>query len=177
MEATPDPRSQKPGKTQSDPGGAPCRWTRRILVLSLALNLLIVGLIGGLALGGGPERHRVKTDNTGLFLSALDRRDRRAMLREVRQQGFGPAASRRAARDQFHSLVAALRADGFSPESVQKALDAQSALAEQRRSAGQRAFVARLATMSADERRALADRLETLLEKRRPPRDARQPGL
>ena len=77
MTISPNPSSPSPG--------AP-RWMRVLLVLSLALNLLVAGLLIGDALtGGGPGRGpRPAEMALGPVAQALDPADRRAILGTLR---------------------------------------------------------------------------------------------
>jgi len=160
------PQSPQPPAT---PRKSSCRWTRVLLFVSLAANLLVVGAVVGIIANGGPPRVNPSADSTVLFLRALEAEDRRAMLKKLREAGQGPVSAHRDARAQFRAMVTAIRAEPFDPAAVERVLAAQSQLAETRRTLGQGVFIDRITQMTPDERAAFAARLEEVLKKRRKP--------
>ncbi|MGV6812308.1 MAG: periplasmic heavy metal sensor [Brevirhabdus sp.] len=152
-----------------------CRWTRILLFISLAGNLAVIGLVAGAifhAQGpGGGDRFMARDPGAALFLKALEPDDRKAMIKRLRAEGRGPAATRKEARAQFTALLEALRAEPFEAATLKEVLDAQAESAEARRTVGQVAFVERVVAMSAEERAAFAQRLEDTLKRHRPKPD------
>ncbi len=142
---------------------------RLLLFGSLALNLLVAGIVvGSLAAGrgGGDRPPRIGFD-LGPLAAMLDPADRRAILREVRQTpGLRPAgpAQRRRGLEQVAGL---LRAEPFDPAALAAILAAQREAGERVVSAAQEAFIAHLAAVGPAERARYADRLETELARRR----------
>ena len=103
-------------------------WMRGLLVVSLAVNLLVFGMIGGAVLsGGGPgaAREAVRDLDGTPFVRALSPQDRRALLRELRGEREVLRDSRTALRDRFENLLAALRADDFDAASLERILAGQ----------------------------------------------------
>lgn len=148
--------------------GAPKGGWRVLLVLSLALNLAVIGVVGGALLRGEkglrpPPRFDVAA---GPYGAALSPEDRRAIAMRLRQSEAGRAMSPRARRAAMAELVGALRADPFD---VQRVADI---LADQRRRSQdlvlelEAAILDRVATMTPDERAAFADRLEAAASRR-----------
>lgn len=135
-------------------------WMRLALGVSLALNLLVLGVVIGALLRPGAERHGgAGARSMGVMLfRALPAEDRRALRAEMR----GMAQRARPAEDAagMGALDAALRAQPFDPA----ALDALVAQSNQRRHAWQQemhqAWLNRVAGMSDGERAAYADRLQ-----------------
>ena len=97
------------------------RWTRgRItLAISLALNLLVVGVVAGALLsGGGPGRYSANDPDSrrgplreignAPFVRALEPADRQALLRALRDDGGTLRENRAELRRRFQALVAAL---------------------------------------------------------------------
>lgn len=159
--------TQAPERTHRTP-----RWIKVVLVLSLALNLLIAGLVlGALVSGKGGERPRSERDMAGLpFLRALEPADRRAVLADLRRDAGSFRENRRETRARFASLLEALRAETFDREAVKVLLDEQRGIAVARQNTGERIILDRVVSMSVAERRAYADRLEQSLKRRRSPR-------
>lgn len=142
------------------------RGLRIALGLSLAVNLLILGLVAGAALHGPPDRSKMERDlNFGPFAEALRPEDRRALRREILQRAPELRESRDRMRLDLAGLLEALRADPFDPVRLEAVMNAQ-----QERLAGQIALGANvirdyLTGLDAAERRAFADRLEHSLNR------------
>lgn len=144
------------------PSRAMPRRMRILLVLSLALNLLVAGLLIGDALtGGGPGRvPRPAELALGPVARALAKEDRQAILADLRgHPGLRPIG--RGERDAgLDEIAAAIRTEPFDAERVRRALAAQTERVARSQEAVQEALVSRLATMAPAERLAFADRLD-----------------
>lgn len=154
----------KSDSTRSYPG-----WMRWVLVISLALNLLVVGMVGGwmLKVGKHGHYHPSRLDQVGGPLTrALSKEDRRhigqAMRRAYRDRGEDRATHRAA----MQALIAELRKDTFDRPAVETQLSAQRAVLTDRVALGQTLLTDRLEQMSAAERATFADRLEHNLTRR-----------
>jgi hypothetical protein len=146
----------------------PPRLLRIVLILSLALNLLVAGLVLGALLGGRDRMppHRVDV-SLGPLGRALTPPDRLAIAAEVRGRSeFRPLAPSERRRAMAETL-AALRAQPFDPDALSAVLAAQRAAGTEALEIAQEVLVKRVSEMTAAERAALADRLET--ETRRSP--------
>lgn len=136
-------------------------WIRILLVVSLGLNLIIVGSLGGLVLSRvvhGP-REPVRDLAFGPFTQALSPDDRRAMMRAFLAEAKGFRAERDQMRADFQSLIAALKADPYDPSVLEGVMTRQKARTDQWLALGQRLLMERLAAMTQAERSAFADRL------------------
>ena len=144
--------------------GAP-RWMKVTLVLSLALNLLVAGMVGGAVLRHGlrPDGHHPpgRTHIGRAYVQALERADRRTLWREM--QAGRPDGGAQADPD---AVLRALRATPYDPDALRDimARQRQAGLARLRR--GQRLLQERLAAMNDAERAAYADRLQELVRGR-----------
>lgn len=161
------------------PGG---RWLRVALVMSLALNLAVAGVLAGAWLRhAGPERWEPRDPGRHTSAPARDR-----------DPGIGPwgralsATDRAALRDAFEgergrllegvradradraALAAVLRADPLDVAAMDAITDRMQARADDRLAVGQRLVRAHVIALPAAERAALADRLEASLTRRRP---------
>lgn len=156
------------------PSGPSRRW-RWLLGVSLALNLLIIGAVGGAILRpGGPVRggdiDRSEMRGFGApYVRELPRATQRKLFRALRQQGQWPSrADRRAA---YEEMIEALRAQPFDPSRPEKLLNAQAETVAVAQRTIQAAWLRHLTEMSNTQRAAYADRLEQRL--RRTPRKER----
>jgi hypothetical protein len=154
----------------SDPAGTePPRGGRGIkiaLALSLALNLLIAGLVGGALLALGPrggDEPRLRTLGLGPFALALDRADRAAVREGIDRSAL--RAERRALGAGLVQLRGALLAQPFDRAAAEAALTRARGATERLQAQGHDALLDRVETMNADERAALAGRLERALHR------------
>lgn len=142
------------------------RGMRIVLVVSLALNLLVIGAIGGAMLLGGGWHHRgpARMEAMGGPLTrALAPEDRRALAREMYAAHLGRDRSRDRLHDDFAGLVADLRATPFDPQAVAARLERIQSRFRERIGLSQALLVARLEEMDDAARAAYADRLEAEL--------------
>lgn len=143
-------------------------FMRGLFVVSLALNLLVIGGFGswGLRHGGWHGAHHPsRLDMAGGPLTrALTDEDRREIgekMRSAYRNGHGTRAAQRAG---FDALVADLRAVPFDPGAVAERMSQQREAFRERLEMGQRLLLDHLAAMSDAERAAYADRLEARIE-------------
>jgi uncharacterized membrane protein len=130
------------------------------LALSVALNLGVAGLAVGAWLGDGPHRGMPRDMSFGPVTEALDEDDRRAIRKALLERLGEFREQRAAARAEFETLLATLRADPFDPEALKAALEALEARNAQRLDLGRSLIETRLIEMSPRERADFADRLE-----------------
>lgn len=147
-------------------GKGPSRIWRIVLVLSLALNLAVVGLVVGVGLraaGGKPPRS--VEFGFGVIGQALTQEQRREIGRSLRAD---PSVRRagRPNRVMVEALIEVLRAPVVDEAQLTAALDGASRRAETLQTAARTAFVAQVLAMSDAERLALAERLEGLSKRR-----------
>ena len=173
---TPDPAAPR--------GRSMARWLRVLLFSSLALNLVFAGLIAGAVLGHGGERGRSAGPGAApggvalAYVRALERDDRRALFRDLRDdpQGAGAAGPRVAAaeaRSRAEALTRVLRAPELSPDALEAALTLHAEAASARLTRVHDGLARRIQEMSADERAAYADRIEAELDRPARARTAR----
>lgn len=147
----------------------PFRWGRLVLFVSLALNLGVLGVVGGAMLGrtGHGRAEFVARDiGFGLFTEALMEEDRRALRRAFGQARPDFRADRSQMRDDLQTLLAALRAEPFAPDVLRAALQTGADRIAERQALGQALLLDRVAQMTGAERAALADRLEKSLRRK-----------
>lgn len=152
------------------PAPKPRRWVMPLLFVSLAANLLILGLVAGAFLSpdgprGGREDQRAVRGVLGEpFFRALPEGDRRAMIRDILGNREQFRETRDALRDRVASFLDALRAEDFDRAEVERLLGEQRQAAISRQSFGESLLLDRLEAMTASERAAYADALESRLQ-------------
>lgn len=155
---------------------APMRtWIRILLFGSLALNLLVVGLVGGVMLSPGwrgPPPHPDRMVRP--IIQALSHSDRRAIGLALRKEFRRSQPNRRSVQQDFVPVIDALRAVPFASDAVEKSLMAQMDAQGMRLQLSQKFLVARIREMSVKERSDFTDRLVLGIESA-PSRDLRRP--
>lgn len=145
------------------------RGVRIALILSLTLNVLIVGIVGGAILGhpGRDDVRRVRDVGFGPYTQALSPEDR-AALREAFVKAAPDFRNRREeTRADMARLAAAIRADPYDRAAVETVMNAQAVQIEERLQLGRGLMLDRLDAMGPEARAAFADRLESMRMMRR----------
>ncbi len=145
-------------------------WLRVVFGLSLALNLMVVGVVVGSQLKWGGVKERgsgARLEQMGGPLTrALSHSDRHEIGREMRR-AFGKAQNGQSEkRAALEALVTDLRADRFDREVIAGHLARQRAFLNERMAFGQGLLLERIEKMSVKERAAFADRLQNRLDHR-----------
>ena len=142
--------------------------------MSLALNLLVVGIVvGAMFQGGGKDRDGrpmgpARSVLGEPFVRALEPSDRVALGREIIANRDQLSENRSVLRSRVERLLEQLREEEFDREAVSALLSEQRSLAVNRQEVGEVLLLNRLEDMSVEERRAYADRLgESLMRFRR----------
>lgn len=138
-------------------------WLRLAFGASLALNLLVIGLVAGTAFRyGGKDGMRPPPSSFGATMyRQLSRDDRRALRAAMKNGGPKDQFARR--KSEAQAIGAALRADPFDADAVETLLEGQASQRRDWQMSVQTAWMARLEKMSPAERTAYADRLEQAL--------------
>jgi len=148
-------------KTEATAAKGGGRGLRIALGVSVALNLLVAGLVVGAVLRDGGPRDRMLRDlDFGPFTEALTREDRDALRRDFVARSGGFRDMRAEMRADFNALLAALRAEPFDIDAARAVLEGQQTRLQSRLVLGQDLLLERLAAMSPEARAAFADRLE-----------------
>lgn len=155
------------------------RSVRILLILSLALNLIVIGLVGGAVLGHGGKDKRSHMSHNGPgspIVRALSREDRRSMGRSIREAYRSQVKDRAADALRYQALVSALAADPYDPEAVKMARQALDEESRDRRQIAQDIWLKNVDAMGVDRRQDYADRMQEVLEnqKHRPKKRAKQ---
>ncbi len=141
----------------------PKRGLKIALAVSVALNLAVAGLIGGMALHGGPGGRgdvMVRDFGFGPFEDALQPQDRAALRETVRARMGDIRAARQQMQRDGLAILAALRAEPFDPAALTTALETQSQNISNRLTFGSDVMRDFVLGLTPDARSAFADRLE-----------------
>lgn len=142
------------------------RGLRIAFGVSVALNLLVLGVVAGAILrDGGPRDRMVRDLDLGPFTEALSQADRAAIRRDfvARMPEFREA--RRAMRGELRDLLVLLRSEPFDPEAMRQVMAGQRARMQERVDLGQELLLQRLSAMTPEARQDFADRLEDRLRR------------
>lgn len=149
------------------------RWLRIGFGLSLALNLMGVGLVAGMLWRHGGAPRYVNTVQYAVpYLRALPFEARRDVMRTLRQSGADLHSMRIEGRALYAEMDSALRAQPFDPAAVEAILARQAALGQQVQTQSQSIWLARVMAMDDLARAAYADAVADVLRRPRgkPPR-------
>ncbi|MGI9384385.1 MAG: periplasmic heavy metal sensor [Methyloligellaceae bacterium] len=151
------------------------RWPRVLLVLSLALNLLFVGLVAGALWvhwngGWGGPRHHAFAASVRRLMKELPE-DRRKTTQEILSRHRAELRPlRRAAHDARHAAFEAARADPFDADRLKERLDQMQGAEASMREAMAALALELMKGLTVEERRLF---LRTMMRKRFGPRGRR----
>lgn len=151
-------------------------WVRILLVISLMANLAIGGLVVGTLLGArerAPVRASSELLNYGPLLHAMPEQEREYLRQSLRKRAPELRATRKSLRNGMNDFRDVLRAEPFDREAAEAILARQQSYIDGQVKSLRADLLDRIDTMTAAERRALADRLEKAL-RRGPPRQRPQ---
>ncbi len=137
------------------------RWIKIALIVSVAANLGIAGVIGGAALRA-PEKHRNNLDSPegvamlARAMPAAHQRDLREGLRDRRGDLRPDRAELRNLRDRF---IVALRAEPFDISAVDSVFADQRAMLSKLTAAGHDSVIEQIERMSPQDREKYIRRL------------------
>lgn len=146
-------------------------WTTGLLIVSLAVNLAVLGFLAGAVMrpggAGGPLARAPGLDAYGApYIRALPRQERREILRLSRDSADGEALpDRRERRALYRVVLANLRAAPFDPEALRAAVMRQAEVSVAVQQRMQRAWIEVVANMDDADRTAYADAIEELLRR------------
>ncbi len=152
-------------------------WMRRALVASLAVNLLVLGVVAGSVVRDGPPRGGPRFDLTaGPVLRAMDESDREAVRAALRTTDVFRPNTRDAMREDMELLLDVLRAPDFDRAAFTEAMSRQRVRLQSGQDAALEAVTNQIDAMSAEARAAYADRLAEQVRRGPPSRRDRSGG-
>jgi uncharacterized membrane protein len=136
-----------------------------LLAVSLAINLGVLGLVGGAALRGAGDRGRpdVRDIGFGPFTEALSPQDRQELRRAFLRDGGNPRAMRQMMRSQVGTLLQVMRSEPLQEADLRAVFSQFQQRWQERLDLGQRLLADRIIAMSPDDRARFADRLEEVM--------------
>ncbi|MGC8201886.1 periplasmic heavy metal sensor [Aliiroseovarius sp. PTFE2010] len=153
---------------------------RVLTVVSLAINLLIIGLVAGAAYRfkeAPPPRDLAARDvGYGAFIAAFEREDRRDLGRAYRAHMPDRKQVRQEMDRQNDALLAVLRADPFQPEALEALLNQRQSRLNAMQMQGQELLLNQIRDMDPDARKDYADRLHGILTRGPDRRDRDEKG-
>lgn len=138
----------------------PSLGLRRLLLVSLAANLLVLGFVAGDLLADVFDKrpHNIEM-SLGPIARALDESDRKAILNDLRNKPAMADFHHGVADIDSAGLARALRAEPFDAAAFRAAMAAQAAKVSDAQTALQDSLISHLVSMPFNERKELADRL------------------
>lgn len=163
LDESPAPGSAPPPKPE--PTG---RAMRIALMVSLALNLIVAGTIGGMVLSHSLNPlHRIEGRLAfGPYAEALSRAERRSLAEALQRNRAAMQAQRRTLRADFDAMLQVLRRDPYDPAAMQAVMARQQQWVAGRIAFGQDLLAAQIMRMTPAERARFADRLERIAQRR-----------
>ena len=151
------------------------RLLRNMLVVSLAANLIIVGLVVGTVVSGrlGDGGPRSVNIGNGSITRALSPEERRAVGDQLRH---GQGLSRAARRAMGERVVNALRQEPFDSDVLRDVLAGQGVRMKALREQAQDAIIVQIENMSTERRAEFADQVEREMTRPRRDREERSGG-
>jgi uncharacterized membrane protein len=149
---------------------------RILLAVSLALNLLVVGVVigGVLTHDPRPPKPAGASISIGPLSHAFSKEDREALRHALEEQGPSMRDLRSALEADTARLVTILRTEPWDAQAASAVLADMRGRFEQRGALGERLILERVGAMTAQERLDVAERLEQRRQRReegRPSKD------
>ncbi len=139
------------------------RWMPILLVVSLALNLLVIGVVLGTVLRVKDGDRAYGPPGLGAALyHALPKDDRKALRGELSGKRGDGARQR---KKDFQEIVEALQTVPFDPETVRALLAQQGAAIADLQDTLHDRWLEQITAMSDEERATYAERLEKVIQR------------
>ncbi|PSL19656.1 periplasmic heavy metal sensor [Shimia abyssi] len=140
---------------------------RLLLIGSLAINLVVVGIVGGAVIGhlkdDGKKRPHDRFGSP--YVRALSFEDKRKVGRSIREAYRSAEIDRAAEGRSYARVVDLLRSSPLDQDALQNEVKRQEAHGHERRDVAQRIWIERVVNMTDTERLEYADRLEDTLKR------------
>ena len=131
--------------------------------ISLAINLLIIGAIGG-ALSRAGKGPMIQHRASGLlYMRALNFEDKKVLRKKLLRNKDSRKIIRAKEHSSYSSAVKILKKDPFDRKAFEDLLDEQTRYSKSKLSSARAALVAQIANMTKEERLVYSQRLEDLV--------------
>ena len=134
--------------------------------ISLALNLLIIGAVGGamIRMSKGPvANHRA---SGLLYMRALNFEDKKSFRKELFRNKDSRKIGRAKEYSSYSSAVKILKKDPFDRKAFEELLDQQTKYSKSSQRSARLALVAQITKMTKEERMIYAKRLANLIDRK-----------
>ena len=139
------------------------RW-KILFVISLGLNLLIIGALGGVLMRKSKAPMALHFTSGRFYMQALDFRDKKALRNEILGDKDGRELVKVQNYASFSSAVDILKKHPFNRSAFENIVDEQAKFTQSRRGLARGYLVAYIEKMTKEERENYALRLEDLVE-------------
>ena len=152
----------------SDPTDFKQRNLWKILFgISLAINLLIIGALGG-ALSRAGKGPMIQHRASGLlYIRALNFEDKKVLRKKLFRNKDSRKIIRAKEHSSYSSAIKILKKDPFDRKAFEDLLDEQTTHSKSRPSLARAALVAQIAHMTKEERLVYSQRLEALVHNKK----------
>ena len=135
--------------------------------ISLAINLLIIGALGGALsrAGKGPMIHHRASGS--LYMRALNFEDKKTLRKKLFRNKDSRKIIRAKEHSSYSSAVKILKKDPFDRKAFEDLLDEQTTHSKSKPSSARAALVAQIANMTKEERLVYSQRLEDLVHNKK----------
>ena len=135
--------------------------------ISLAINLLIIGALGG-ALSRAGKGPMVKHRTSGfLYMRALNFEDKKVLRKKLLRNKDSRKIIRAKEHSSYSSAIKILKKDPFDRKAFEDLLDEQTRYSKSKLSSARAALVAQIANMTKEERLVYSQRLEDLVHNKK----------
>ncbi len=146
------------------------RWVKIVLAISLTLNLLVVGLVGGMVWKGREYRDNLPSADGMLSVTRAMPREYQGNVRQrIRDRFDEVRASREAMASLRADLAAALIAEPFDLSAVEEIFAGQREVLSGLTNSGHEIIIEQIELMSAQDRATYANNLLNPPERPGPP--------
>lgn len=153
----------------------PKAWVKVLLVVSLGINLLIVGLIFGAFLHGRdilhergtipPEARIMREMGLGPFLGAFPPEQRRQLGRSLREHIGSNQVNRADLAAELAKILQTIRADPYEHSALAAVFDRQKTRIADRAAVGRDVLLEAILAMSTEERATFASRMQRSMQR------------
>ena len=148
------------------------RWVKVLLAVSLGLNMLVLGAVGATVYNHRRDAQQprdLREASYGPYSRALSPQDRKIIGEALRREAGSLRQNLPKIKETFQALILALQAEDYDRDAVHGLITEQQAMGLKRQQVGQRLLLERLDSMTVEERRAFAKRLQRTLRRPRTP--------
>ncbi len=144
------------------------RWLKPLLFVSLAVNLIVLGLVIGAVFGDHqrPQRGTKAPHGVRTYISAMTNEQREAFLDKTHGSLAGSLKTLKKLRGGHKDVMAAITATPFSEDTLRSSLDKQRSDVSAIMGEFQEELIATLSAMTDEERAQYIERMKEMRKKR-----------